>query len=62
MELTLNEKRLLLALGPLKSADPSALAGIMDTTEESVIQYAHLCSDRGLVRIEKHVSVSYHFT
>ena len=62
MELTLNEKRLLLALAPLKSTDPATLAGIMGTAEESVIQYAHLCSDRGLALVERNVSVTYHFT
>lgn len=62
MELTLNEKRLLLALSPLKSADPATLAEILDTTEDSVIQYAHLCSDRGLVTVQRNVHTSYHFT
>ena len=62
MELTLNEKRLLLALAPLKSADPETIAGIMGTAEESVIQYAHLCSDKGLARVERNVSFSYNFT
>ncbi|HUU74893.1 MAG TPA: phenylalanine--tRNA ligase subunit alpha [Methanoregulaceae archaeon] len=62
MELTRNEKRLLLALAPLKSADPATLAGELETSEESVIQYAHLCSEKNLARVDRNVSLSHHLT
>ncbi|ABN56576.1 MULTISPECIES: phenylalanine--tRNA ligase subunit alpha [Methanoculleus] len=59
MELTLNEKRLLVALGPMGSADAAVLAEKMDTRREAVVQYANLAGDRGLVDVEKHVARRY---
>ncbi|CVK33413.1 Phenylalanine--tRNA ligase alpha subunit (fragment) [Methanoculleus bourgensis] len=62
MELTLNEKRLLVALGPVGSADAATLADLMDTRREAVVQYANLAGERGLVDVEKHVSRRYTLT
>lgn len=56
MELTLNEKRLLVTLGPMGSADAAVLAEKMDARREAVVQYAILAADRGLVDVEKHVA------
>jgi len=59
VELTLNEKKLLVALGAVGSADAATLAEKMDTRREAVVQYANLAGDRGLVDVEKHVSRRY---
>jgi phenylalanyl-tRNA synthetase alpha chain len=59
VELTLNEKRLLVALGPVGSADAASLADLMDSRREAVVQYANLAGERGLVDVEKHVSRRY---
>ncbi|MCG7855071.1 MAG: phenylalanine--tRNA ligase subunit alpha, partial [Methanoregulaceae archaeon] len=55
MDLTQNEKKLLMALGPLGSADPSRLAKLLSAPEEAVIQYAYLLQDRGLAIVERKV-------
>ena len=62
MELTLNEKKLLVALGPAGSADAATLAERMETRREAVVQYANLASERGRVDVEKHVSRQYVLT
>ena len=62
MELTLNEKKLLVALGPAGSADAATLAERMETRREAVVQYANLASERGLVDVERHVSRQYVLT
>jgi phenylalanyl-tRNA synthetase alpha chain len=59
VELTLNEKKLLVALGPVGSTDAASLAGLMDSRREAVVQYANLAGERGLVDVEKHVSRRY---
>jgi phenylalanyl-tRNA synthetase alpha chain len=59
VELTLNEKRLLVTLGPMGSADAAVLAEKMDARREAVVQYAILAADRGLVDVEKHVARRY---
>ncbi|MDV2481616.1 phenylalanine--tRNA ligase subunit alpha [Methanoculleus sp. Wushi-C6] len=59
MELTLNEKRLLVALGSIGSADAGTLADLMDSRREAVVQYANLAGERGLVDVEKQVSRRY---
>ena len=56
MELTLNEKRLLVALGPTGSADATILAKKMSARPEAVVQYANLAGERGLVNVEKRIS------
>jgi phenylalanyl-tRNA synthetase alpha chain len=50
-ELTLNEKRLLAALAGEKETDAVHLAGKMHTPPESVLQWALLSQDRGLIRV-----------
>jgi len=62
VELTLNEKKLLIALAPVESADAGALAERMDTREEAVVQYAHLAADRGLVEVRRVVKPQYGLT
>jgi phenylalanyl-tRNA synthetase alpha chain len=62
VELTLNEKRLLVALGPGGSTDAAALADLMETRREAVIQYANLAAERGLVDLERKVSRWYTLT
>ena len=52
MDLTLNEKRLLVALEPVGSVDAATLADLMDTRQEAVIQYANLARERRLVDVE----------
>jgi len=61
-DLTLNEKRLLLALAPRGRAGAGALAEALETSEEAVVQYAHLCADRGLAAIERTVTKTYTLT
>ena len=48
-ELTQNEKRLLSMLAKEHKADAPHLATLLDTTPESVVQWAHLLEDKGLV-------------
>ncbi|MDV0443012.1 phenylalanine--tRNA ligase subunit alpha [Methanorbis rubei] len=55
MDLTINEKRVLGVLAELKSADAVTLAEKLDAPEGAVIQWAHLCADRGLVTLDKTV-------
>lgn len=62
MDLSLNEKRLLKVLEPLKRADPATLAALMETSGESVIQFAMLLEGRRLCRVEKQVDASYSLT
>lgn len=62
MELTKNEKRLLNALGSLKTGDPGTLAAELGTTQEAVVQYANLCSERGLAVVKRTVEISYHLS
>jgi phenylalanyl-tRNA synthetase alpha chain len=62
MDLSPNEKRLLVLLEKVKTADPSALAAEMGVSPESVIQYAYLLADRGLCRVEKEVKTTYSLT
>ncbi len=62
MELTLNEKKLLVALEPLGSADAESLAEKMDARKEAVVQYALLASDRGFATLERRVHTVYTLT
>lgn len=62
MDLTANEKRLLVALGKRKQADPARLARDLGTSEEAVLQYARLLADQDLVGIEKEMRKSYTLT
>jgi phenylalanyl-tRNA synthetase alpha chain len=58
-ELTQNEKRLLGVLGQEGKAEASHLATLLDTTTESVVQWAHLAEDKGLVSIERMVEKTF---
>jgi phenylalanyl-tRNA synthetase alpha chain len=61
-ELTQNEKRLLATLVKEHKADAPHLATILDTTPESVVQWAHLLEDKGLVSLERIVDKSFVYT
>ncbi len=62
MELTLNEKKLLLALKKQGEAEVSALSEVLGVPEAAVVQYGHLCSDRGLVEVHRQVERHYALT
>ena len=62
MELTINEKRVLAALADLNSCTDKELAEKLNTTPESAVQWAHLCADRGLLVVEKRISLSAKLT
>jgi phenylalanyl-tRNA synthetase alpha chain len=62
MELSLNEKKLLEALEKEKIADPAALARVLRTREDAIIQHAHLLADRGLAVVERTVVPRYSLT
>jgi phenylalanyl-tRNA synthetase alpha chain len=62
MDLTANEKRLLVALGKRKRAGVSDLARDLGTSEEAVLQHARICSERGLAGLGKDVRKSYTLT
>jgi phenylalanyl-tRNA synthetase alpha chain len=61
-ELTQNEKRLLAVLAKEKRADAPHLAGLLETTPEAVVQWAHLAWDRGLVTVERTVAKEFLYT
>ena len=61
-ELTQNEKKLLAALEPLKTAGPDTLSQILGNREEAVIQHAYLLADRGLAEVIRSTEVSYLLT
>jgi phenylalanyl-tRNA synthetase alpha chain len=50
------------AFGPLREPNAKYLGTIMNTTEDSVIQYAHLLSDKGLAGLERQTKTFYHLT
>ncbi|MDD3256803.1 MAG: phenylalanine--tRNA ligase subunit alpha, partial [Methanocorpusculum sp.] len=56
MDLTINEKRVLAALGESGSVLAETLAENMEAPVESVVQWAHLCADKNLVTLEKEVT------
>jgi len=58
-ELTQNEKRLLAVLEKEKKADAPHLAGLLGTTPEAVVQWAHLAQDRGLVTVDRVVAKEF---
>jgi len=61
-ELTQNEKRLLATLEHEKKTDAHHLARILKATQEAVIQWAHLASDKGLVKLERIVVKEFVYT
>ena len=50
-ELSQNEKKLLAALEPLKTAGPDTLSQVLGNREEAVVQHAYLLADRGLAEV-----------
>jgi phenylalanyl-tRNA synthetase alpha chain len=61
-ELTQNEKRLLAILEKEKKADAPLLAGLLETTPEAVVQWAHLAQDNGLVTVDRNVAKEFVYT
>ena len=55
MDLTINEKRILAALSEMKTANAGTMAEKLGTPADAVVQWAHLCADRGLVNLEKQI-------
>ncbi len=55
MDLTINEKRVLAAVNELGSCSDEILAEKLDAPVESVVQWSHLCADKGLVSIKKNI-------
>ena len=62
MELTINEKRVIAALAELDSCSDAALAEKLNASPETVVQWAHLCADKGLLTIEKDVTLTARLT
>jgi len=62
MELTANEKRLLILLGKHVSADAILLADELSADPGSVVQWAHLAAGRDLVEILRDVRERYQLT
>ena len=58
-ELTQNEKRLLATLEKEKTTDAPHLAGLLESTPEAVVQWAHLLGDKGLVTVERMVAKEF---
>ena len=61
-ELTQNEKRLLATLVKEPKAEAPHLATLLDTTPESVVQWAHLLEDKELVSLERIVDKTFVYT
>lgn len=57
MDLTINEKRVLAALAEITSCTDAELAERLEAPVESVIQWSHLCADRGLITLDKNVKI-----
>jgi phenylalanyl-tRNA synthetase alpha chain len=62
MELSANERRLLVALGKRGRAGLADLAGDLGTSEEAVLQHARILGERGLVGLGKDVKTIYTLT
>lgn len=56
MDLTINEKRLLSVLSRDGESPAEDIAEKLEVPAETVIQWAHLCADKGLVDLEKKVT------
>jgi phenylalanyl-tRNA synthetase alpha chain len=61
-ELTQNEKRLLATLAKEKTADAPHLAGLLETTPEAVVQWAHLAQDTGFAIVDRIVVKEFVYT
>ena len=62
MDLTQNEKRLIVVLAGVGSASPYELAEKFPAPEEAVLQYAHLLQARGLATVERQVEKQHFLT
>jgi phenylalanyl-tRNA synthetase alpha chain len=62
IELTVNEKRLLAALGQYGSADAETLAIELSADSGAVVQWAHLAAGRGLVSVLREVHEEFCLT
>ncbi len=62
MDLTVNEKRLLSAIGVKITCTPDEIARELGTREDAVIQWAHLLEDKALVEIERESLTRYALT
>ncbi|MDD1677795.1 MAG: phenylalanine--tRNA ligase subunit alpha [Methanomicrobiales archaeon] len=62
VDLTRNEKRLLIALGSRKTAGPAELAGELGMTEDAVIQHTLRLQERGLADVEIQVQSRFRLT
>jgi phenylalanyl-tRNA synthetase alpha chain len=61
-ELTYNEKRLMVVLNTIKEATPEIIAGELNTTAAAVVQFAHLCAEKGIATLDRTITVSYTLT
>ena len=56
MDLTINEKRVLAVLAKVSSIDAFILAEKLNAPVDAVVQWSHLCADRGLAVLAKNVT------
>ncbi len=62
MQLTLNEKRLLLELAQVGTTTPEEMGTKLDRPAESIIQYGGLLSQKGLAEVVRHVNKAISLT
>lgn len=62
MQLTLNEKRLLLELEKTGTTTPEEMGSILSRPAESVVQYGGLLSQKGLATVERNVTTTLSLT
>jgi phenylalanyl-tRNA synthetase alpha chain len=62
VDLTQNEKKLLVALGTIGSASPLELSERLSVPREAAVQYASLLQERGLAVVEREVERHYSLT
>lgn len=62
MQLTLNEKRLLLELVKAGTTTPEEMSSVLDRPNESVVQYGGLLSQKGLASVERSVKTRLSLT
>ncbi|WP_369694949.1 hypothetical protein [Methanospirillum hungatei] len=58
MQLTLNEKRLLLELVKTETTTPEEMGTILDRPADSVVQYGGLLSQKGLAQVDRAVTTT----
>ena len=59
MQLTINEKKLLLKLEKAGEESPEYFGDLLSKPAESVIQYANLLSQKGLAEVKRELSIHY---